>query len=257
MPKNSSNNPPPSNTPSNNQDVITLLQQLQVQYPAALKRNYLFYGMLKIRGLFDEPKEGLPWLLASMIFIPITISLNQLIQRIAPQFDFFQATNFAMLSLLLIMMLYTPLIILQAKHSSRSIYDYLKNTPLKLTLLVAVHATNLLYIHSQILNYALFFFMLSFGFVQIYKENMFLEKTSAEQFFYLQQIRRACFWSKKQCFKQQLSLKLNRKDSENYMQHQQQLENFQRLHEKLFKYENKLCLRYKHHDLESYMDSIE
>ena len=105
MPKNSSNNPPPSNTPSNNQDVITLLQQLQVQYPAALKRNYLFYGMLKIRGLFDEPKEGLPWLLASMIFIPITISLNQLIQRTAPQFDFFQATNFAMLCVFLIMML--------------------------------------------------------------------------------------------------------------------------------------------------------
>lgn len=242
---------------TNNQDVINLIQQLQVQYPASLKRNYLFYSMLKVRGLFDEIKEALPWLLASMIFIPITISLYYFIQGIRPQFDFFQASGFAILVILVMMMLYVPLVIVQAKQSSDSIYQYLKNTPVKLTILIALQGINILYLQSSIFQYILFFFALSFGFVRLYKENLFLEKTTTEQFFYLQQIRRACFWASKQHFKYKALLKISTSNSPKHAQYQEQLQIFHSLQTQLFKYENKLCNQYKHQDFESYMDSID
>lgn len=242
---------------ANNQDVITLLQQLQVQYPSALKRNYLFYSMLKVRGLFDEIKEGLPWLLASLIFIPIAISLTHLIQLRYASLDFFQASGFAILAIFILMMLYIPLVILQTKQSSDSLYQYLQHIPVKMTILIALQGINLLYLQSSIVQYILFFFALSFGFVRLYKENLFLENTTTEQFFYLQQVRRACYWASKQCFKHQLSLKLSAKNSEKHQQRQVQLQNFQNLHAQLLKFENKLCSQYKHHDFESYIDSIE
>ncbi len=37
------------------------LQQLQQQYPAAFKRNILFYGFIQSKGMLDDWKEMIPW----------------------------------------------------------------------------------------------------------------------------------------------------------------------------------------------------
>ena len=44
------------------------LQQLQQQYPAAFKRNILFYGFIQSKGMLDDWKEMIPWVLACLIF---------------------------------------------------------------------------------------------------------------------------------------------------------------------------------------------
>ena len=33
---------------------VQFLEQLKLLYPAAFKRNYLFYSMIKTKGLLDE-----------------------------------------------------------------------------------------------------------------------------------------------------------------------------------------------------------
>ena len=48
-----------------------LLQQLKLLYPAAFKRNYLFYGQIKTKGILSDLKELIPWVLAAMMFVPL------------------------------------------------------------------------------------------------------------------------------------------------------------------------------------------
>ncbi|WP_411688492.1 hypothetical protein [Acinetobacter indicus] len=50
------------------QQPLLFLQQLQQHHPAAFKRNFLLYGAIKIKGMLDEWKEILPWVLALLIF---------------------------------------------------------------------------------------------------------------------------------------------------------------------------------------------
>ena len=56
--------------------VQLLLQQLETRYPAAFKRNYLLYSQIKTRCILDDQREVIPWVLAVMIFIPISLILK-------------------------------------------------------------------------------------------------------------------------------------------------------------------------------------
>lgn len=236
------------------QQVIALLQHLEQQHPQAFKHNFLFYSMLKTKGVLDEPKEIIPWLLAVMIFVSSSIVLSDSFKNIWQNLTDFQYMGLAILSSMLLMQLYLPVIIWQIKHSSESMYQHLKNTPLKLGIVIILQTLNLLYIHSSILQYFLFFLALSFGFVRLYKESMFLDKTSLEQRYYLQQIRRATFWAYKQQLKFKLQLKYQHKSNQEMLKKQQHY--FSELHNSLKSYENKMCNVYKYQDIESYMDDI-
>ena len=60
-----------------NKQVSLYLNQLQQQYPQAFKRNFLFYSQIKTKGILDEAKEFIPWVLAVMIFCSIYFSLGK------------------------------------------------------------------------------------------------------------------------------------------------------------------------------------
>ena len=152
------------------QQTVLFLKQLRAQYPSAFKRNYLFYSMIKTKGILDELKELIPWLLAAMIFISLSISLGHLIAREFAQMNGFRAQGLAVLAIMLLFMLYTPLVIKQIKHSSISMYQQLRHTAIKLAALIVLQAINIAYIESSFLQGIIFFFALSFGFVHFYKE---------------------------------------------------------------------------------------
>ena len=238
------------------QQTVLFLKQLRQEYPSAFKRNYLFYSMIKTKGILDELKELIPWLLAAMIFISLAISLGHLIALQLPQLSAFRAQGTAVLAIMLLFMLYTPLVIKQIKHSSISMYQQLRHTPVKLATLIVLQTINIAYIESIFLQGILFFFALSFGFVHFYKENMFRADTQVEQYFYLQEIRRICFWSYKQIFKTKLKRLISTKNSVPYKTAQQQEKQFVDLYMQLIQYENALCKTYKHADIESYLDSL-
>lgn len=236
------------------QQVIALFQHLQKQHPEAFKRNFLFYSLIKTKGIMDELKEIIPWILAGLIFISSTISVSRHFATLWPNLSDFQYTGTAILIIMLIMRLYSPYVLWQIKHSSNSLYQHLKNTPFKLSIVILLQSLNLLYIESSVLQYALFFFACSFGFVRLYKENMFLATTTLEQQYYLQQIRRATLWAYKNQKRLTLKSKLASVDTQQHLQ--QQLSYFSELHQSLKNYENKMCSTYKHNDVESYMDDI-
>ncbi|NHB57739.1 hypothetical protein G9F32_06790 [Acinetobacter sp. 194] len=232
------------------------LKQLQATYPQAFKWNYLFYGQLKTKGILDEAKEFIPFILALMIFTPISMGLAEIITLYLPQFDSFQAQGISILTIMLFLMMVTPLIIKQIKHSSSSLYAFLHNTPIKITALILLQALNLLFIESWIMQGVLFFFALIYGFVKFYKENMFRPNVTHGQYYELQQVRRACFWAYKQVRKYSLKKQMTRKNSNEYLQYTQQQEKFIQLHLELFQLENKLCMKHKHLDMEKYLDSL-
>lgn len=232
------------------------LKQLQSRHPQAFKRNYLFYGQLKTKGILDESKEFIPFILALMIFTPTSIALATLIQQNFEQFNHFQSQGLSILAIMLFFMLVTPLIIKQIRHSSASLYTFLHNTPLKLSALIILQAINFAYIESWVMQGILFFFALSFGFVKFYKENMFRENVTHGQYYELQQVRRACFWTYKQVQKHNIKKLFISKHSSRYNELTQQQQKFIDLHLELFELENKLCLKYKHADTEKYLDSL-
>ena len=153
-------------------------------------------------------------------------------------------------------MLITPIIIKQIKHSSTSLYNQLQHTPLKLTALIILQALNLAFAESWILMVLFFFATLSFGFVKFYKENMFRSTVTALQYDELQQIRRICFWSYKKVACINFKLLFTPKQSDKHQQLIKQKQKLVNLHVELIDLENKLCLKYKHVDLEHYLDSI-
>ena len=238
------------------QQATQYLQQLEQQYPQAFKRNFLLYGQLKAKGLLDELKEFIPWILAMMIFVSTAFALSSLVESSFPRFDQTQAFGIAILCIMLFLMLTTPLIIKQMKHSSTHLYQQLSNTPMKLAVLIVLQTLNIAYLDSSLLQGLLFFFALSFGFIKFYKENMFRESTSNIDYYNLQQIRRVCFWSYKQVIKTKLRLKLSKKNTDQYEALQQKLIKDLDFHLELLKYENKMSQFYKFVDLDEYVDHM-
>ncbi len=90
---------------------LQYLEQLKSQYPAAFKRNFLFYSLIKTKGLIDEIKELLPWLLAAMIFVSSSMVLGDFLQKTLPNWSEFRAEGLAVLAIMLFFMLICPLII--------------------------------------------------------------------------------------------------------------------------------------------------
>ena len=150
------------------QQATQYLQQLEQQYPQAFKRNFLLYGQLKAKGLLDELKEFIPWILAMMIFVSTAFALGSLVESSFPRFDQTQAFGIAILCIMLFLMFTVPLIIKQMKHSSTHLYQQLSNTPMKLAVLIVLQTLNIAYLDSSLLQGLLFFFALSFGFIKFY-----------------------------------------------------------------------------------------
>lgn len=232
------------------------LEQLKLLYPAAFKHNYIFYGMMKTKGMLDELKELVPWILAAMIFLSISMSLGTYIASGWPQISKFRAHGLGVLAVMLFFMLVTPFIIKQMKHSSISLYKQLCNTPIKLAAIILLQAVNIAYIESAFLQSVLFFFAISFGFVRFYKENLFREHSDNLQFHYLQEIRRICFWSYKQILKTKCQLFFSRRTSEKSYLIKQNLKQLKALHDKTMRFENQLCKSFKHINLETYLDDL-
>ena len=239
-----------------NKQVSLYLNQLQQQYPQAFKRNFLFYSQIKTKGILDEAKEFIPWVLAVMIFCSIYFSLGKYIASHFHQFNEFQANSISALSIMLFFMIIVPLIINQIKHSSTHLYHQLNNTPFKLAVLIIVQALNIYFFESILLQGVLFFFAMNFGFVQFYKENLFRDSTKDTEYYQLQQIRRSCFWAYKQANKTKFKMYWVKKDSDKYQVLQKQLATYLELHLQLLKYENEMSKSYKFIDLDEYMDSI-
>ena len=235
---------------------VQFLEQLKLLYPAAFKRNYLFYSMIKTKGLLDELKEFIPWLLAAMIFISISMSLGAYLQNTWPQLSEFRAKGLAVLAVMLFFMLITPLIIKQMKHSSVSLYKQLCHTPIKLAVIILLQAINIAYVESSFLQSLLFFFAMSFGFVRFYKENLFRDHSDSHQYYYLQETRRVCFWSYKQVLKIKCQRLLCKRNSKKLNELKQQQQQFQILHEKALGFEHQLCKSFKHLDLDTYLENM-
>lgn len=239
-----------------NKHTANYLKQLKQLHPSAFKRNFLFYGQIKTKGILEELKELIPFGLALTIFVPLSFVLSEMIASVQPKFEGFQASAFASLSIMLFFMLIAPIVLKQIKHSSVSLYAQLKNTPIKLTVLILLQALNIVFFESWFLQGILFFFAMSFGFIKFYKENMFREKTTNEQYHYLQEIRRACYWTYKQSVKLYIKLIFTSKSSEKYAELQNRKRHIANLHTELMNYENKLCMTHKHVDLDKYLDDM-
>lgn len=239
-----------------NKQSAQYLQQLHAKHPQAFKMNFILYGQIKTKGIMDELKEGIPWILAFMIFGSLSYVIAGFISSIMINFDAFRSFASATIAIMLFFMLVCPVILKQIKHSSTSLYTYLQHTPLKLAVLIILQALNLAFAQSWFLFGIIFFFAMSFGFVKFYKENMFRDSTTPVQYQYLQDIRRVCFWTYKQNFKINLQLMLKPKSSAEYQRLITEKNHYVDLHVELINFENKLCLTYKHTDVESYIDSM-
>lgn len=239
-----------------NKQAVLFLQQLKLQYPAAFKRNYLLYSMLKTQGILDELKELLPWIIAAMIFVSLSMSIHQAIQHYFPSMSDFRSNSIAVLSIMLFFMLVVPVVIKQIKHSSMSLYQSLKNTPFKLAVVILLQLLNIAFLQSQFVQSVLFFFAISFGFVRFYKENLFKGESSSEQYYVLQETRRICYWSYKQMLKAQFKLKLCSASNTKQIQLKEEFTKFQTLHIQMLHHENQLCKKLKHKNVENYLDEL-
>ncbi|MCO8041841.1 hypothetical protein OC498_03385 [Acinetobacter bohemicus] len=237
------------------EQVSFLLQQLQLLYPAAFKRNYLFYSQLKTHGiLLEDRKAIISWILAGMIFIPVCLLLRDFLQLSFPKLSAFQTQSTAILIILLFLMLVVPFILKQVKHSSYSLYHVLRYAPLKLTVVIILEGLNLLVLENEWVMWGLFFFGLSVGFVRIYKENLFRSSTQNHEYYQLQQLRRACFWAYRQTVALRLQLIFSAKDHPQYKQRKQQLECYAELYTRLLKSEYEYCKTLKYLDIETYLN---
>lgn len=232
---------------------LQYLQELQKKHPQAFRAQFILYSAIKTKGMLDELKELIPWLLSALIFIPFYILIKTSISNLGYEL---QAAHLASLTLMLLFMLYVPCILKQAKHSSHSFYQQQKHTPIKLTVLVVLQALNMLYLDSMFMLYLLLFFAISFGFVRFYKENLFREHTTSQEYYILQQIRRASFWSYKQTLLAKWRYRLLKKGSQQAKLQSLQMQYYLSLHLELYKYEHELCKKYKHTDIEKYLDSL-
>lgn len=238
------------------QQPLLFLQQLQQHHPAAFKRNFLLYGAIKIKGMLDKWKEILPWVLALLIFIPLSMVLADVIQQHLPQFDAAQSKSMAILALMLLLMLTTPYVIYQLKHSAAALYRMLRHTPIKLAIVILMQALNVYYWQSVLLQGILFFFALSFGFVRFYKENLFRHEATPEQQYCLQQIRRAAYWSHRQLRNTHFKMYFYPKSSARYADLAVQRMKYANLHQQIMQVEHKFAQQIKFIDLDSYLNEI-
>ena len=236
------------------QQAKQLITELRQQYPQAFKWTFLFYSQIKTKGILNERKEFIPWILALMIFIPLCVLIQQYVQQAMPTLTIFDAYTYAVLGILLFFMLVTPFIIWQIKHSSHSLYQLILHAPIKLTVLIILHTLNFAFLQSFFVLGMILFFGVSFGFVRFYKENLFRDETHTVQYFYLQEIRRGCYWAYKKslCLKIKLWLKLHPKKAAKQLKID--LEQFARLHTDLLKLEHQYCKKIKHIDIDRYLD---
>ena len=241
---------------NNNQQVAQYLQELKLQYPNAFKKNLLLYSQIKTKGILDDRKELIPLALSLIIFLPICYLLSMIIAEHQPILEGYRAGGTAVLLIMLFFMVISPLVLKQIKHSSISTYHQLKNTPFKLTILIVIQTLNIGFLESWFVQGVLFYFAICFGFIKFYKENLFRETTTTEQYYYIQEIRRIAFWSYKQNFKYYLKLKLCSSHTKEYQSILQQKAQNADLYVNLMNFENKLCIQYKHTDIENYIDSI-
>ncbi|WP_180063200.1 MULTISPECIES: hypothetical protein [unclassified Acinetobacter] len=232
------------------------LQQLKQQYPAAFKHNYLFYSQLKTQGILDELKELIPWVLAAMIFISLSMSIGHAVQLYFPEMSEFRAHGIAVLSIMLFFMLVVPLVIKQIKHSSMSLYQSLKNTPFRLAIVILLQLLNIAFLQSTFVQSVLFFFAMSFGFVRFYKENLFKGGSNTQEYYFLQETRRIAYWSYKQMLKAKLRLSLSNPNQANHKQLSERFTQFQNLHIQMLHQENQLCKKLKHQNVEHYLDEL-
>ena len=239
-----------------NKQVALYLQGLQQQYPAAFKRNYLLYSQLKTKGILDELKELLPWVLAAMIFVSLSMSIGHAIENYFPDMSEFRAHGIAVVSIMLFFMLIVPIVLKQIKHSSISLYQSLKNTPFKLAIVIILQLLNIAFLQSTFVQSVLFFFAISFGFVRFYKENLFRDQSQSVEHYQLQQLRRVCFWAYKQTLKSRFKLRLSSTQSATYQTIKTQLEREADLYVQLLKYEHAYCKQIKHIDVDSYIDEM-
>lgn len=239
-----------------NKNTEHFLKELRQQHPSAFTRNFVFYGQIKTKGILDEPKELVPFALALILFAPLSYLVSQVITAVQPNYEGFQSGAIATLIIMLLFMTVSPFVLKQIKHSSVSLYTQLKTTPLKITALILLQAINIIWIESWLMQGILFFFAMRFGFIQFCKENMFRETTTPEQFKYIQEIRRICYWSYKQSIKLRFKLMFTSKSSQRYITLLNKKLQIASLHTELINYENKLCMAYKHTDIDKYLDEL-
>lgn len=237
-----------------NPQVSVFLQQLESHYPAAFKRNYMLYSQIKTKGVLDDKKELIPWGLAIMIFIPITFLLQDQFTTHFSQFNSFQTLACAVLSIALFLMLVVPCIIKQIRHSSHSLYQLLRHSPSKLAVVIILQALNFVFLQSVVAVWILLFLTVSFGFVRFYKENLFREQSTSTDHYYLQQIRRICFWAYKMSIYNRFKLRLTPRQHPRHKMLEQQLNEFANLYVQLIKYEHDYCKKIKYIDIDSYLD---
>lgn len=240
----------------NNKHTEDFLKELHQQHPSAFTRNFILYGQIKTKGLLDEPKELIPFALALIFFAPLSYLLSHVITAIQPNYEGFQAGAIATLIIMLLFMTVSPFVLKQIKHSSVSLYNQLKTTPIKITALILLQAINIIWIESWLMQGILFFFAMRFGFIQFCKENMFRQTTTPEQFKHIQDIRRICYWTYKQSIKLHLKLMFTSKTSQHYITLLNKKLQIASLHTELINYENKLCMTYKHTDIDKYLDEV-
>lgn len=236
--------------------VHLLLQHVQSLHPAALKKNYLFYGQIKTKGIWDDPKEFIPWVLALMIFVPSALVLKDLFITFFENISPFRAQACAILTIQLFLMMVNPLIIKQIKHSSHSVYQHLRHTPIKLTVVILLSGLNIKFLQNIFCMWLLLFISVSFGFVRFYKENLFRTQSNDAEYYQLQQLRRACFWAYKQTLILRLKLIFCAARSESYQKQKQKLNQYADLYTHLFNTEHQFCKKIKHLNVDSYLDEM-
>lgn len=236
--------------------VQDLLQQLTIQHPNAFKGNYLLYSQIKTKGLWDDRREFIPWLLALAIFIPLSLVLKDLILQYVPSLSAFNAQAYAILAFMLLMMWVVPIAIKQIKHSSNSLYQLLKHSPIKLTVVIVLQALNIAFLQSQFALWLLYLLAMSFGFIRFYKENLFRDTSNLQDYYQLQQLRRLCYWSYKKCLILKIKIRLCSKNPSKRKQLVDELNIFATLHTQMFKTEHLFCKQIKHIDLDSYLDEM-
>ena len=236
------------------QQAQKLIHDLQQQYPQAFKFNFIYYSHIKTKGVLDDRKEFIPWILALMIFPPIAYVIQEKLLSVFPNMALFDAVAYACLAISLFFMLLAPVLIKQIKHSSHSLYQLVQHSPIKIAVLIVLQALNFAFLQSLFVIGILFFFALSFGFVRFYKENMFREQSNSDQHYQLQQFRRICFWTYKQSLILRLQLRFKGKQRAQYVTLKKQLEDMAALHTQMLQLEHQFCKKIKYIDIDTYLD---
>lgn len=219
------------------QDVLLHLEQLKQQYPQAFRYNFLFYAVYKSKGAHSI----WIWLLALCIFLPAALLIELYLST------HWQLANSGLgsLAVMLLLMLYVPLPLKQAKHSSHMFYQQNQWAPLRLTVCIVLQSLNLMYWQSRLLESICLSLALGYGFIQFYREGYFLAQTQAYHCYALQQIRRVCWWSYQQTQFHRRMMSKSQPHTEQYRLHQNYLQQSLQLHLSLYQYEYQLCKQYK------------